>query len=264
MTPIRPKCNGAGTPSWAGRLPRWSPANFLLVGSAAVTAVLILLVPAYLIIRTGSIWADAVETVTRPRTLGVLANTVTLAASVTFATAVLAVSMAWLTARTDLPGRRMWAVLAALPLVVPSYVYAYLHVTFLSPKGLLQQVLAPLGVERLSPVYGFSGAFLVLTLIAYPFTLLTVRAALLRMDPSLTEAARSLGLSPWQAFWRVTLPNLRPSILAGSLLVALYVLRDFGAVTMLQYSTFTRVRSTIAISASGWTRPRRWRWCWWR
>ena len=70
---------------------------------------------------------------------------------------------------------------------------------------------------------------------------MTVRAALLRMDPSLTEAARSLGLSPWQTFRRVTLPNLRPSILAGSLLVALYVLRDFGAVTMLQYSTFTRV-----------------------
>ena len=168
----------------------------MLVGSAAVTAMLILLVPAYLIIRTGSTWADAVETLTRPRTLGVLANTVTLAASVTLATAVLAVSIAWLTARTDLPGRRMWAVLAALPLVVPSYVYAYLHVTFLSPKGLLQQVLEPLGVERLNPVYGFSGAFLVLTLIAYPFTLLTVRAALLRMDPSLTEAARSLGLSP--------------------------------------------------------------------
>ena len=197
--------------------------------------------PAYLLIRTGSTWFDALETLSRLRTLTVLGNTIKLAVAVTLSTTVIAVSIAWLTASTDLPGRRVWAVLAALPLVVPSYVYAYLHVTFLSPKGLLQQVLAPLGVERLNPVYGFSGAFLVLTLISYPFTLLTVRAALQRMDPALTEAARSLGLSPWQAFWRVTLPNLRPSILAGSLLVALYVLRDFGAVTMLQYSTFTRV-----------------------
>jgi iron(III) transport system permease protein len=62
------------------------------------------------------------------------------------------------------------------------------------------------------------------------------------MDPSLLEAARSLGLSPRRAFWRVmTLPNLRPPLLAGSLLVALYCVRDFGAVSLLQYGTFTRV-----------------------
>lgn len=223
------------------RRPQWSLYHLILVASASVTALLILLVPAYLVIRTGSTWSDALDTLSNPRTLSVLGNTIKLAVAVTLSTAVLAVSIAWLTARTDLPGRRTWAVLAALPLVVPSYVYAYLHVTFFSPKGLLQQVLMPFGVERLNPIYGFGGAFVVLTLISYPFTLLTVRAALLRMDPALIEAARSLGLSPWQAFWRVTMPNLRPSILAGSLLVALYVLRDFGAVTMLQYSTFTRV-----------------------
>ncbi len=228
--------------SWLdGYRQRLSIPYLLLIGSALIPALLILLVPAYLVIRTGSTWSDAMLTLARPRTLTVLGNTLKLAVSVTFATAVIAVSVAWLTTRTDLPGRRIWTILAALPLVVPSYVYAYLHVTFLSPKGLLQQSLEPFGIERLGPVYGFSGAFLVLTLISYPFTLLTVRTALVRMDPSLVEAARSLGLSPRQAFWRVTLPNLRPSILAGSLLVALYVLRDFGAVTMLQYSTFTRV-----------------------
>jgi iron(III) transport system permease protein len=61
------------------------------------------------------------------------------------------------------------------------------------------------------------------------------------MDPALLEAARSLGHSPRRAFWRVTLPYLRPSVIAGSLLVALYSLRDFGAVNILQYSTFTRI-----------------------
>jgi len=81
----------------------------------------------------------------------------------------------------------------------------------------------------------------VLTLITYPFTYLTVRAAFQRLDPSLLEAARSLGQTPRQAFWRVTVPALRPSLAAGSLLVALYCLRDFGAVNLLQYGTFTRV-----------------------
>jgi iron(III) transport system permease protein len=70
---------------------------------------------------------------------------------------------------------------------------------------------------------------------------LTVRGAILRLDPSLEEAARTLGLGPRQVFWRVTLPHLRPGILAGALLVTLYVLRDFGAVTTLQYNTFTRI-----------------------
>jgi iron(III) transport system permease protein len=106
----------------------------------------------------------------------------------------------------------------------------------------LFSVLQPfLGIERLPSIYGFPGAWLVLTLIAYPFTYLSVRAALQRMDPSLIEAARCLGQSPFSAFVRVTIPYLRPSLMAGSLLVALYCLRDFGAVSMLQYATITRV-----------------------
>ncbi len=219
----------------------WSPYRLLLIGGASLTAFLVLLVPLYLLIRMGSAWTEIVETLSKPRSLQVLGNTVKLAMSVTLASAVIAVPIAWLTTRTDLPYRRTWAVLAALPLVVPSYIFAYLYVTILSPKGLLQQFLEPLGIDRLNPIYGFPGAFLVLTLISYPYILLTVRAALTRMDPALIEAARSLGLSQRQTFWRVTLPYLRPPILAGSLLVALYVLRDFGAVTMLQYSTFTRI-----------------------
>jgi iron(III) transport system permease protein len=162
--------------------------------------------------------------------------------AVTLAAGVIAVPAAWLTACTDLAGKRLWTILAALPLVLPSYVAAYVYMTLLAPKGLLQQLLQPLtGIERLPSLLGFPGAFLVLTAICYPFIFLTVRAAFLRMDPALIEAARSLGLSPRQAFFRVTLPYLRPSIFAGSILVMLYVLRDFGAVTMWQYSTFTRI-----------------------
>lgn len=220
---------------------QWSPSKIALYLGAGFVSLLILIVPIYLLIRTVGAGSSSWELLTKPSTLKVLSNTILLAMAVTLATNLLAVPLAYLTSCTDLPAKRLWAVLAALPLVIPSYVGAYLYASILSPKGLLQQFLAPLGIERLPSLYGFTGAFLVLTLVAYPYTFLTVRAALNRMDPALIEAARSLGVSPQRAFWRVTLPYLRPSIIAGSLLVALYTLRDFGAVTLWQYSTFTRV-----------------------
>ena len=216
-------------------------ASIFLYVVALLVAGLILIVPAYLLVRALGAGAESVETLLSPRAWATMGNTLLLAGAVVLSSAAIAVPLAWLTTASDLPYRRLWSVLVALPLVIPSYVAAYLYVSLLSPRGIVQGWLEPLGVDRLPPIYGFTGAWLVLTLIAYPYTFLTVRAALQRMDPSLLEAARSLGLSPRRAFWRVTLPNLRPPLLAGSLLVALYCVRDFGAVNLLQYGTFTRV-----------------------
>lgn len=227
-------------PGW--NWPGWGERSTLfLVLAALLVGGLLLLPPAYLLLRTAEAGPTAVSLLLKASTLATLGRTVGLAAAVTVASIALAVPLAWLTTRTDLPGRRFWAVATALPLVLPSYVAAYLMISILGPRGMLQEALSPLGVERLPEIYGFPGAFLVLTLMSYPYVLLTSRAALKRMDPALLEAARSLGMSPWRAFWRVTLPHLRPSIMAGGLLVALYVLRDFGAVTMMRYDTFTRV-----------------------
>jgi iron(III) transport system permease protein len=227
-------------PSWSW--PRWHAPQLILLLPAALVALLMLLVPFYLLVRTYEAGQAAVDILLRPATAATLGRTLLLAGSVTAASALIAVPVAWLTVCTDLPGRRFWAISAALPLVLPSYVVAFLLVSILGPRGLLQQTLQPLfGIERLPSIYGFWGAFLALTLMTYPYTLITARAALRRMDPALLEAARSMGMSPWRAFWRVTLPQLRPGIIAGSLLVMLYVLRDFGAVAMLRYDTFTRV-----------------------
>ena len=89
--------------------------------------------------------------------------------------------LAWLTSRTDLPGRAFWGIAAALPLVIPSYIGAVVTVAAFGPRGLLQSILAPLGVERLPSLYGFTGSWLTLTLFTYPYVYLTVRAAL-RVD----------------------------------------------------------------------------------
>ena len=88
--------------------------------------------------------------------------------------------------------------------------------------------------RRLPDISGLFGAALTITLLSFPYTLLSVRASLWGQDPALDEMSRSLGNGQWKTLWRVTLPQMRPSIAAGSLLVALYTLSDFGAVSLLR------------------------------
>lgn len=191
----------------------------------ALLAALVALLPlGYLLLRTAGAGPAAVWAVLgRERTLVLIVRSLGLAATVTAASVVLGVSLALLVTRTDLPGRRAVGVLAALPLAIPSYVAAFAWVA----TGW--------------PVSGFVGATLVLTLCCYPYVYLPVVAAVRRVDPALVEVARSLGRSPWQAFATVTSRQLAPPTAAGALLVALYVLSDFGAVSLLRYDVFTRV-----------------------
>ncbi|MCL4860721.1 MAG: iron ABC transporter permease [Caldilineaceae bacterium] len=219
-----------------------SSASFLLWGAGALVAIALLLPSVYLLIRALGAGEEAWQSLLRWRTVETLARTLWLAGAVTLLAMVIAVPLAWITVRTDVPLRRVWAALAPLPLVIPSYVGAYVMASALGPRGLFQQWLEQwFGVQRLPSMYGFSGALITLTLLSYPYLLLSVRASLLRMDPALEEASRSLGDSAWRTFWRVTIPLLRPALGAGGLLVALYTLRDFGAVALMRYDTFTRV-----------------------
>lgn len=221
------------------RLP-W--ARLLLWAGALVVVAALLLPPLYLVMRALEASDEALRALTRPSTWAIVGRTALLSVSVTAVSALIAVPLAWLTVRSDVPLRRFWAVLTPLPLVIPSYVGAYLYVSAFGPRGMLQQLLAePFGVTRLPSIYGFWGALFTLTILSYPYMLLGAQAALRRMDPALEEAAASLGLNRRQTFWRVILPQLRPAMGAGGLLVALYVLRDFGAVAILRYDTFTRV-----------------------
>lgn len=199
-----------------------------------------LLPVAYLAIRASENGA-LLETLTADSTLQTLLRTCLLAGAVAAGTVAIALPAAWLTTATDLPLRRLWAVLLCLPLVFPSYVGAFAMVAALGPRGMLQDVLSPLGVDTLPQIYGFRGAWLVLTLFTFPYVLIPVRATIAGLDRSMEEAARSLGASPVAAFARVTLPQLRPALAAGLLLVVLYVLSDFGAVSILRFDSLTRV-----------------------
>ncbi|HEV2094718.1 MAG TPA: iron ABC transporter permease, partial [Rubrobacter sp.] len=222
-----------------GRRTRRRP-PLLLGGLAGLVVAAMALPLVYLVVRSfeGG-WEEIAEVVVDGDTLAVLGRSALLAGVVTAASVAISVPLAWLTGRTDLPGRRVWSVLAALPLVVPSYVGGFVLVSVLGPRGMLQGWLEPLGVDRLPEIYGFPGAALALTLFSYPYVFLTVRGALRGVDPAMEEAARSLGSGSWATFARVTLPQLRPGIVAGALLVALYCLSDFGVVSLLQYDSFS-------------------------
>ncbi len=207
---------------------------------AALVAGAMLLPLAYLVYRAAGAGGEVWALLLRERSWQTLGRTVLLTGAVTAVSAAVALPLAWLTARTDLSHRRMWTVITALPLVIPSYVAAFVVVVALGPRGMFQQLLeAAVGIERIPPIYGFPGATITIALLSYPYMLLPVRAALMGMDRTFEENARTLGDSPWTAFRRVTLPQLRPAIAAGALLVALYTLSDFGAVSMLRYETMT-------------------------
>jgi iron(III) transport system permease protein len=213
----------------------------MVVGLAWLAAVAAALPPAYILVRAGAAGAgDLGEALLQPRTLALLGRSLALAAGVLTLALVIAVPVAWLVARTDLPGRRVWAVLAALPLVFPSYVAAFAFVSVLGPRGVLQGWLEPLGIGALPALaYGYTGASLVLGLFVYPYLYLLLVAALRDLETAGEESSRSLGAGPWRTFFAVVLPRLRPALAGGALLVVLYTLSDFGAVSIVRFNTFT-------------------------
>ena len=196
----------------------------LLLAFALLVVGFALLPIVYLIIRAAGAGPEGWGLFGRPRVWGILRNSSLLAVTTTGVSVLLGVPLAWLTARTDLPLRRFWTVVSILPLALPSYIGAYALIALLGSR-----------------VYGFPGTALVISFINYPFVVLSVRAALQRMDPSLEEAAMGLGETRREVFRRVTLPQLRPAIGAGGLLVALYTLSDFGTPALMQFRTFTQV-----------------------
>ncbi|MEM7269007.1 MAG: iron ABC transporter permease [Pseudomonadota bacterium] len=143
---------------------------------------------------------------------------------------------AWLTVMKSFPGRRFfdWALLA--PLAIPAYIGAYALVDFLEFAGPVQIALREVFGWQTRQDYWFpeirsfwSAAF-VMTMSLYPYVYLLARAAFREQSAAAIEVGRSLGLGPWRSFWRVAAPMARPSIAAGTAIVMMETLNDFGAV----------------------------------
>lgn len=180
------------------------------------------------------------ETILTGRSLKLLWNTVALILGALAVSISIALAAAWLVARTELWGRRLWALLLALPIVFPSYVAAFALVAIFGPRGTLSVALTAIGIERLPDwIYGYPGALIALSCFTYPYIYLMLLPAVRSIDPAVEESAALLGASRRSLFLRVVLPQLRSPLYAGGLLVTLYVISDFGAVSLLRFDTLT-------------------------
>lgn len=173
-----------------------------------------------------------------------IVNSVLIAVIVAVLTAVLGIGCAWLVAAFDFPGRKFFAWALILPLAMPAYVVAYAYTDFLQYTGPLQTGLrAWFGWQ--GPTYWFpeirsvSGAGFLFSFVLYPYVYLLARNAFIERSPRMWDAARTLGASPWRAFFQVSLPLARPAAAAGIALALMETLADYGAVAYFGIPTLT-------------------------
>jgi iron(III) transport system permease protein len=193
----------------------------LLTVSTLVTVILLLPLMFLLTEAHGAGVTDVRQLIFRSLTAQLLWNTVRLTIVVTVLCAVIGTAAAWCVERTDLPGKRIWAVLVVVPLAIPDFVVSF-------------------GWNSLWVwVTGFRGAVLVMTLSVYPLVYLPVAASLRGADPGQEEVARSLGSGRVKTFVKITLGQAKGAIAGGCVLVALVMLAEYGAFEILGYQTFT-------------------------
>ncbi|HWF24894.1 MAG TPA: iron ABC transporter permease [Solirubrobacteraceae bacterium] len=194
----------------------------VVLAGGALVALVLLLPLAFLILQAAQDgWSTLHPLLFRSLTATLLWNTVSLTAVVTVLCAVLGTLAAWFVERTDLPGRKLWAVLVVVPVGIPDFVTSFGWKSIVPSLG------------------GFWGAVLVMTLAVYPLVYLPVAASLRGADPAQEEVARSLGLGRVRTFWRVTMAQVRGAVLGGCVLVALIMLAEYGAFEILGFRTFT-------------------------
>lgn len=167
-------------------------------------------------------------------------NTLWLVAGVGLGVTLLGVSLAWLVAMCEFPGRRIfdWALL--LPLALPAYVTAFVAIGLLDFTGPVQTWLRTgWGITGLPEIRSRGGVILVMSLALYPYVYLIAKNAFATQGAVALEAAQSLGLSRRAGFFRVALPMARPWIAAGLMLALMETLADFGTMAIFNYDTFT-------------------------
>jgi iron(III) transport system permease protein len=181
-----------------------------------------------------------------------LFNTLTLFLAVVLTSLFIGLLVSIFTVRYELPASKILFSLTILPLVIPSYIGALTYVSAFSPRGLFVDIFSSFGLNEISGIDGFVGSWIVLTLFTYPYVQLVCSSALRNLDSTVEDAARSLGVKKIKMYTSVVLPRLKKPIIYSSLLVGLYVISDFGAVSLMKYGTMTKaIYSYYVINING-------------
>ena len=183
----------------------------------------------------GDVWRHLSRTILTD----LIVNTMILAIGVSTVTAVLGVSLAWLTSVCEFPGRKFFSWSLFLPLTFPTYVLAFVFLGITDYPGPLQTLLRNYSLPALPGFRSAWGVIFVMSLSLYPYVYLLARNAFSTQGKRALEAAQSLGHTKTEGFFKVALPMARPWIAGGLMLVLMEVLADFGAVSIFNYDTFT-------------------------
>ena len=233
----------AAAPAPAMAVRRRRPGALALAATAvaALVAAPILSVCAAVFARgTGDTWRHLASTVLPEY----VASTLWLCLGVGLGAAAVGVATAWLVTMHEFPGRRFFEWALVLPLAVPSYVMAYAYTDLLQFVGPVQRALRTAfgwqaGGYWFPDVRTLGGAVAMFVFVLYPYVYLLTRAAFLEHASGMTEVGRSLGLGPWRAFFRISLPLARPALAAGVSLALMETLADYGTVAYFGVQTFT-------------------------
>lgn len=214
---------------------RWA-----VIATACVFALPVFFVLASVFTPAGEAWQHLVQT----RLQDYIVNSLALMFGVGVGVLLVGISTAWLTVNFDFFGRSVFIWLLLLPLAIPAYINAYAYTGLLDFSGPIQSALRSLfgwqgGDYWFPPIRSLTGAMLMLTLVLYPYVYLLARSAFLEQSVAAADAGRLLGNTPWQNFWRVTLPMARPAVIAGLSLALMETLADFGTVQYFGIDTFT-------------------------
>jgi iron(III) transport system permease protein len=167
-------------------------------------------------------------------------NTVSLIILVVTFSILISLPLAFLNVRTNLPFSKYLTSISVLPIALPSYVMATTQIEIWSKNGWVHNFFKMFfDMNSFPSFYGLPGSVFVLSLITYPYVYIGLSAMFRRFDYQMIDASRTLGDSPFATARKVVFPLVKPTVIAGSLLVSLYVLSDFGAVSLLRYNTFT-------------------------
>ena len=222
---------------WWNLLNKYPPVGLLI---PSLFIILLMIAPViYLLIRGFENPGNLIDILTNNKTAIILLKSLLLVITVTITCLLITIPLSWILTRSSMPFRKSFFILCTLPLVIPSYVGAFIIISLSSRSGMLFPVLNTLGVDQIPKIHGLVGSTIVISLLSYPYLLLPMCAAMAKLNPLMEEAARSLGKNHLTTFLKVTLPQLKPAIFSGALLICLYTLSDFGAVSLMRYETFT-------------------------